>query len=189
MDLDLAGAQWAQRRRPRSRCCRGWRSRPTPGRRRCGLSARRRCLGDHLAVVDDDDRSARRSASSRYWVVSKTVVPSASSSSMRSHIASRLRGSRPVVGSSRKSTDGRRSGSWRCRAVGACHRSSPSRLGRQRQRGRSARAARARGWRASAAHVEEPADVLHVLAPGEALVDRGVLAGEADASPRPRRGR
>ena len=51
--------------------------------------------------------SASRSASSRYWVVSRVVVPPGTSSSMRSHTPSRLRGSRPVVGSSRKSTDGR----------------------------------------------------------------------------------
>ena len=51
--------------------------------------------------------SARRSASSRYCVVSSVVMPLCTSSSMRSHIAMRLRGSRPVVGSSRNSTDGR----------------------------------------------------------------------------------
>ena len=47
-------------------------------------------------------RSARRSASSRYWVVRKIVTPSATSPRMISHIVWRLRGSRPVVGSSRK---------------------------------------------------------------------------------------
>ena len=52
-------------------------------------------------------RSARRSASSRYWVVSRTVVPSATSSSMTCHRSDRLAGSRPVVGSSRNSTGGR----------------------------------------------------------------------------------
>ena len=51
-------------------------------------------------------RSARRSASSRYCVVSSTVVPSATSSSIVAHSSRRLRGSRPVVGSSRKSTGG-----------------------------------------------------------------------------------
>ena len=52
--------------------------------------------------------SARRSASSRYWVVSSTVVPPATRSSIVSHRPSRLRGSRPVVGSSRNSTGGRK---------------------------------------------------------------------------------
>ena len=68
-------------------------------------------------------RSARRSASSRYWVVRKTVTPPPTSSPITSHIALRLRGSRPVVGSSRKSTAGARRG-WRPgRAAGACRRS------------------------------------------------------------------
>ena len=52
-------------------------------------------------------RSASRSASSRYCVVSSTVVPRATRSSIVSHSARRLRGSSPVVGSSRKSTGGR----------------------------------------------------------------------------------
>ncbi len=52
-------------------------------------------------------RSARRSASSRYWVVSSTVVPSATRPSIVSQRPMRLRGSSPVVGSSRKRTGGR----------------------------------------------------------------------------------
>ena len=53
-------------------------------------------------------RSASTSASSRYWVVRKTVTPSSCASARTSsHSAVRLRMSRPVVGSSRKSTDGR----------------------------------------------------------------------------------
>ena len=51
--------------------------------------------------------SASRSASSRYWVVSSTVVPAATRASIVSHSPIRLRGSRPVVGSSRNSTGGR----------------------------------------------------------------------------------
>ena len=67
----------------------------------------RRALGDHAAVVEHA-RSGRRarSASSRYWVVRKIVTPSATSSRMMSHIVCRLRGSSPVVGSSRKITCG-----------------------------------------------------------------------------------
>ena len=51
--------------------------------------------------------SASRSASSRYCVVSSTLVPAATSSRTPAHTACRLRGSRPVVGSSRTSTCGR----------------------------------------------------------------------------------
>ncbi|OEJ45728.1 hypothetical protein AR457_17845 [Streptomyces agglomeratus] len=47
-------------------------------------------------------RSASSSASSRYWVVRKTVTPPVTSSRMICHMLWRLRGSRPVVGSSRK---------------------------------------------------------------------------------------
>ena len=52
-------------------------------------------------------RSASTSASSRYCVVRKTVTPSSRASrSTSAHSALRLCGSRPVVGSSRKSTRG-----------------------------------------------------------------------------------
>ena len=51
-------------------------------------------------------RSASWSASSRYCVVSSTVVPSATSARTMSHTWLRLRGSRPVVGSSRNSRSG-----------------------------------------------------------------------------------
>ena len=47
-------------------------------------------------------RSASWSASSRYCVVRKTVTPPATRSRMICHMPRRLRGSRPVVGSSRK---------------------------------------------------------------------------------------
>ena len=51
--------------------------------------------------------SASRSASSRYCVVSSTVVPSPTRVVMMSHMPRRLRGSSPVVGSSRNRTFGR----------------------------------------------------------------------------------
>src|SRR5712692_124626 len=51
--------------------------------------------------------SASWSASSRYWVVSSTVVPPATRSRMKDHMSSRVRGSSPVVGSSRIRTRGR----------------------------------------------------------------------------------
>ena len=49
---------------------------------------------------------ASRSASSMYWVVSSRLVPCAVRSLRTCHNASRPRGSRPVVGSSRNSTGG-----------------------------------------------------------------------------------
>jgi hypothetical protein len=52
-------------------------------------------------------RSASRSASSRYWVVSSTVTPAAARPPTTCQTAWRPRGSRPVVGSSRKITAGR----------------------------------------------------------------------------------
>ena len=51
-------------------------------------------------------RSASWSASSRYCVVSKTVVPAATSTRTISHTWLRLRGSSPVVGSSRNNRSG-----------------------------------------------------------------------------------
>ncbi len=51
-------------------------------------------------------RSASWSASSRYWVVNSTVVPAATSARTISQTWLRLRGSRPVVGSSRKISSG-----------------------------------------------------------------------------------
>ena len=51
-------------------------------------------------------RSASSSASSRYCVVRNTVVPSPARLADDSYTARRLRGSRPVVGSSRKMTCG-----------------------------------------------------------------------------------
>src|SRR5262245_6170944 len=52
-------------------------------------------------------RSARLSASSRYCVVSRMVLPSCTSSRIIAQRSMRLRGSSPVVGSSRNSTSGR----------------------------------------------------------------------------------
>ena len=52
-------------------------------------------------------RSASSSASSRYWVVSRIVVPSRTSSRTIAQISLRLRGSSPVVGSSRNRIRGR----------------------------------------------------------------------------------
>ena len=65
--------------------------------------------------------SASWSASSRYWVVRKTVVPSSLSARTSSQIVLRLTGSRPVVGSSRKSTRG----SWTSAAARSSRRFMP----------------------------------------------------------------
>ena len=55
---------------------------------------------------ESDDVMASWSASSRYWVVSSTSVPACTSARMASHSSIRLRGSRPVVGSSSNSSCG-----------------------------------------------------------------------------------
>ena len=97
------------RRRPRP--ARGPRPRPATGRRTRAGCARRRpaslsSSGVPSATISPRSstaiRSANWSASSRYWVVRKTVTPPATSSRMMAHIVCRERGSRPVVGSSRK---------------------------------------------------------------------------------------
>ena len=125
--------------------------------------------------------SASRSASSRYWVVSTTVVPRGGElvDDVPQHGAGD--GSRPVVGSSRNSTDGEPT---RLAARSMRRRdppdSSPTR--------RSAMSSQvepvdqlvgpARG-RAAPSPVRR-ADQLEVLAAGEEVVEAGVLAGDAD---------
>ena len=125
--------------------------------------------------------SARRSASSRYWVVSSTVVPSSTSSSIIAHRSSRLRGSRPVVGSSRKSTGGLATSA----AARSRRRRMPpeyfftTRVGGVGQR----EALQEFGGAAlglGALHAVEAPHHHQVLGAGQALVDRGVLAGQAD---------
>ena len=65
-----------------------------------------RPAGDDLPLSTTAIESVSLSASSRYWVVSSTVAPARTCSSMTSHRLCRLRGSSPVVGSSRKITGG-----------------------------------------------------------------------------------
>ena len=126
-------------------------------------------------------RSASWSASSRYCVVSSTVQPWATSSRMVSHIWPRVRGSRPVVGSSRKISGGR--------VIRLAARSSRRRMPPENcEIGLSAASSRPnRPSRSSAvvralldASALQPAEQPEVLAGGEVLVDRGVLAGDAD---------
>ena len=125
--------------------------------------------------------SASRSASSRYWVVRSTVRPSRTSSSITSHNDRRLRGSSPVVGSSRNRTGGR--------ATSASARSSRRRIppeypltGRLAASRRSKRSSSSlpRAFAVGPAHPVQPADHRQVLKPGQVLVDRRVLPGEAD---------
>ena len=127
---------------------------------------------------------ASRSASSRYWVVSSTVVPSATRPSITSHRLSRLRGSRPVVGSSRNSTGGL--------ATSAAPRSSrrrmPARVGLRRATGCVGQVEALEQLGTSGACLRsrvavQPADHRQVLEAGEVLVDRGVLTGEPDLGP------
>ena len=129
-------------------------------------------------------RPASWSASSRYCVVSSTVVPCATTARMISHTWLRLRGSRPVVGSSRNS----RSGVLRMLAAMSMRRRMPPeyfftcrsrRLG-QPERGEQLLGPLPRGRLAMA---EQPAEQHQVLRAGQVLVDRGVLAGQADPGP------
>ena len=90
--------------------------------------------------------SASWSASSRYCVVRMIVVPSRTRSRSMSQRSLRLRGSRPVVGSSRNSTCGR-GDEARGEVEPAAHaaREGLHQLRRRRRRGRAARAARRPG--------------------------------------------
>jgi len=80
-------------------------------------------LRDELAVSSTAMESASWSASSRYCVVRKIVTPPATRSPMICHMVWRLRGSRPVVGSSRKMIRGLPQGSSRGRVGVASRRS------------------------------------------------------------------
>ena len=126
--------------------------------------------------------SARRSASSRYWVVSTRVVPLRTRSRSISHRSPRLRGSSPVVGSSRNSTSG-----------------SATRLARQVEPAAHAAAERLHQLVAGVGEVEpleqlvaapaglglrqavQAADHLEVQPGGHQPVDRGLLGGDTDA--------
>ena len=98
--------------------------------------------------------------------MSSVVVPCATSSSIRSHIPSRLAGSRPVVGSSRNSTFGRGDQAHRdvdpaAHAAGEALDDAVGRLV-ELERGEQLRGALAAP--AACRHPEEPADELEVLA-------------------------
>ena len=139
-------------------------------------------LGDHAAVVDDDDlvgepvgllevlgRQQHRRAGG-------DAAPRSSPT-----CSSRLRGSRPVVGSSRNSTGGRddeRGGE----VEPPPHAARVGLRGALRGVGEVEALEQLVGARArlGAAEVVELADHLEVLEAGQVLVDRGVLAGEAD---------
>ena len=140
--------------------------------------------GDDLAVVDDDDvvgeavgllevlrgeQHGRRRRRTR----SRDHVPH----------AVRLRGSRPVVGSSRNSTGG--PGDEGAGEVEpAAHAAGVGLDGAVRGlvEAGTGRAARGPGFRAAAGPVVEPADHLEVLAAGEVFVDGRELAREPDGA-------
>ena len=121
--------------------------------------------------------------------MSSTVVPSPTSSSIVAQRSSRLRGSRPVVGSSRNSTGGL--GDERRREVEPAPHAARVGLrerGRRPRRGRTARAARSARRVATARRSPYSRPTIdEVLEPGQVLVDRGVLAGEPDPLAQPRR--
>ena len=114
-------------------------------------------------------------------MVSSTVLPSRTSSRMVSHICPRVRGSRPVVGSSRKISGGR--------VIRLAARSSRRRMPPEkcliglfaasvRSNCSSSRSAVRRATRRGRAL--EAGEEDEVLGGGEQLVDRGVLAGDAE---------
>ena len=132
---------------------------------------------------------ARWSASSRYWVVSSRVVPPATSSLMTSHSCWRLRGSRPVVGSSMNITGGRDDQRGRevepaAHAAGVGLGGAVGGVGEVERSSSSS----ARPSAALALQLVELADHLEVLAAGQVLVDRRELAGQADVRGAPRWG-
>ena len=156
------------------------------------LELGRRTLGDDPAAVEQGDPDASRSASSRYCVVRKIVTPSATSSRTMSHITRRLRGSRPVVGSSRKMIRGS--------PTSVIARSSRRRMPPSMSSpASSAASTRSNCSSSSATRVGPPrSQVLEVghqaqvLLAGELAVDRRDLAGQADGlahGVRPRRRR
>ena len=113
--------------------------------------------------------------------MSSSVVPSMTSSRMMSHISSRLRGSSPVVGSSRNSTWGL--------PTRLAPRSSRRRMPPEYVLATSVRRLcevepledlLAAPLRLRSRDVVQATDHLEVLEPGEVLVDGGVLPGEAD---------
>ena len=124
---------------------------------------------------------ASRSASSRYCVVSSTVVPSATSALIIAHTSPRLRGSRPVVGSSRNRTAGR----WTRLAARSRPASHATGVGLDRTTGGVCQAEPLEQLprsplRLRPGHLEQPPDQQQVLKTGQVLVDRRVLAGQPD---------
>ena len=140
-----------------------------------------RALGDDLAVVDHHDLVGEPVGLLEVLGGQQQRRAAATRSSMTSHISVRPRGSRPVVGSSRKSTGGL--------ATRAPARSSRRRMPPEYVlTGRSAGVGEVELLEQLArplagplrAQVVEPADHVEVLEAGEVLVDRRVLAGQAD---------
>ena len=125
--------------------------------------------------------SASRSASSRYCVVSSTVVPSATSAADHApqlEPAPRVEAGRGLVEVEEPRAS--RRGSRRGRAADACRPSTSSRTSSPRRRGRTPRAARRPAPGLATPEAEQPPDHDEVLLAREQLVDRRVLAGQAD---------
>ena len=127
-------------------------------------------------------RSASWSASSRYCVVSRMVTPSATSSRTISHMVRRLRGSRPVVGSSRKTIRGSPI-SPMARSSRAAHAPGVGGAGvvpaASASSNRSSRSA-ARRRPSCRAEVPQVGHQPQVLLAGEQVVDGGELPGDGD---------
>ena len=125
--------------------------------------------------------SASWSASSRYWVVSRTVTPSSTRRRTVLHICSRLRGSSPVVGSSRNTRGGR---AIMLMARSRRRRIPPEYLAARRSaasaRPNSASSSRARVRAARPGQAQQLGHHLQVLPAGQLLVHGRVLPGEAD---------
>ena len=151
-----------------------------PGIRR--LSSARASLRHQVALSRIATWLASSSASSRCWVVRNTVVPSPTRPRTMSHMVRRLRGSRPVVGSSRKMISGARSASSPGPAGAASRRSTCRPCG---QPPRPVRSARATPRFVGALRAREMVEVGHqheVLPPGEQIVDGRELPGHPIAA-------
>ena len=111
-------------------------------------------------------------------------MPPPASSLMVFQTSSRPSGSSPVVGSSRKMTAGFRPGSWRCRAGGACRRSTCRPAGWPRRSTRTVQAGRRRPG-SGLDTCPQLGDQHEILPAGEYAVHGGELPGQADASRAP----
>ena len=170
-----------QRRPPRRGCSRSWtttsiRSPPT-----CVFSSSAVPRAMIWPWSTTAISSASSSASSRYCVVRSSVLPSRTWLRMTSHMREPAARVEPVVGSSRNRSRGR--------PMSAAARSSRRRMPPEYVFATRSAASSSANWleelvrparRLRARELVEAAEHPEVLAAREVLVDRGVLAGEAD---------